>query len=284
MAAASASPPALGVTRILARSFDGRSETSLDPDLRVFVTDLVRPYGLPVREDLLTEGVGHSYAELAEGLLEEALADGVPVDLLILAFDSPDVRPGAPSSLALSRSCPGSPLAFALCDQGSAVAFSALRVAAEYQRTGACRRAVVVLAEQTALHYRPAAPVELPERHGVVVLVLDETAGAELTIRQSSAVDADMAGKVLNDEVRALAEDAAVLLDAGLAAGAGGEPVVDQGREPAVVAPPGQPFTGLWAELAGRLPDWQARGRPVLAAGLDRRLGVLSTLTLRVGP
>ncbi|MFE2722715.1 hypothetical protein [Kitasatospora sp. NPDC059327] len=284
MAAASASPPALGVTRILARSFDGRSETSLDPDLRVFVTDLVRPYGLPVREDLLTEGVGHSYAELAEALLGEALADGVPVDLLILAFDSPDVRPGAPSSLALSRSCPGAPLAFALCDQGSAVAFSALRVAAEYQRTGACRRAVVVLAEQTALHYRPATPVELPERHGVVVLVLDETAGAELTIRQSSLVAEGTAATVLNDEVRALAQDAAVLLDAGLAAGPDGESVVGRGREPVVVAPAGQPFTGLWAELAGRLPDWQARGRPVLAAGLDRRLGVLSTLTLRVGP
>ncbi|MGV9269744.1 hypothetical protein ACWDRR_34410 [Kitasatospora sp. NPDC003701] len=277
MAAAPASPPtALGITRILARSFDGRSETSLDPDLRVFVTDLVRPYGLPVREDLLAEGVGHSYAELAEGLLAEALADGVPVDLLILAFDSPDVRPGAPSSLAMSRSCPGSPLAFALCDQGSAVAFSALRVAAEYQRTGACRRAVVVLAEQTALHYRPAAPVELPERHSVVVLVLDETAGAELTIRQVSSLDDELASKEIDGEVRSLESGAAVLLDSGLA--------VEQGREAVVTAAPGRPFTGLWAELAERLPDWQAQRRPVLAVGLDRRLGVLSALSLRVGP
>ncbi|MFF1903749.1 hypothetical protein [Kitasatospora sp. NPDC058218] len=277
MAAASASPPsALGVTRILARSFDGRSETSLDPDLRVFVTDLVRPYGLPVREDLLAEGVGHSYAELAEGLLGEALADGVPVDLLILAFDSPDVRPGAPSSLALSRSCPGSPLAFALCDQGSAVAFSALRVAAEYQRTGACRRAVVVLAEQTALHYRAAAPVELPERHSVVVLVLDETAGAELTISQLSSVDGDMVAKVVRERAPALGADAAVLLDSGLA--------VDEGCDAVLTAASGRPFTGLWAELAELLPAWQAQRRPVLAVGVDARLGVLSTLTLRAGP
>lgn len=277
MAAASGSPPpALGVTRILARSFDGRSETSLDPDLRVFVTDLVRPYGLPVREDLLAEGVGHSYAELAEGLLGEALADGVPVDLLILAFDSPDVRPGAPSSLALSRSCPGSPLAFALCDQGSAVAFSALRVAAEYQRTGACRRAVVVLAEQTALHYRAAAPVELPERHSVVVLVLDETAGAEMTISQLSSVDGDMVAKVVRERAPALGADAVVLLDSGLA--------VDEGCDAVLTAASGRPFTGLWAELAERLAAWQARRRPVLAVGVDARLGVLSTLTLRAGP
>ncbi|MEV0531599.1 hypothetical protein [Kitasatospora sp. NPDC050463] len=277
MAAASAPPPpALGVTRILARSFDGRSETSLDPDLRVFVTDLVRPYGLPVREDLLAEGVGHSYAEMAEGLLGEALADGVPVDLLILAFDSPDVRPGAPSSLALSRSCPGSPLAFALCDQGSAVAFSALRVAAEYQRTGACRRAVVVLAEQTALHYRPAVPVQLPERHSVVVLVLDETAGAELTVSQIPSVGGDMVAEVVSGATPALGVGAAVLVDSGLA--------VDEGCGAALTAPSGRPFTGLWAELAERLPEWQARRRPVLAVGLDARLGVLSTLTLRGGP
>ncbi|WP_329491312.1 hypothetical protein OG618_33200 [Kitasatospora sp. NBC_01246] len=284
MAADSAPPLALGVTRILARSFDGRSETSLDPDLRVFVTDLVRPYGLPVREDLLAEGVGHSYEELAEGLLAEALADGVPVDLLILAFDSPDVRPGAPSSLALSRSCPGTPLAFALCDQGSAVAFSALRVAAEYQRTGACRRAVVVLAEQTALHYRPAAPVDLPERHSVVVLVLDETADVELTVRQFSALDGRKAAEVVGAEVGTLGADAAVLLGSGLAA----EPVpgvaAAAGLPFAGLPFTGLPFTGLWAELAERLPEWQEKGRPVLAAGFDRRLGVLSTLTLRAGP
>ncbi|MBP0449330.1 hypothetical protein J5Y04_07165 [Kitasatospora sp. RG8] len=288
-----ASAAGLVVTRAVVGYPGGRSETSLDPDLRVFVSDLVRPYGLPLREDLLAEGVGHSYEEMAEGLLREALADGRPVDLLILAFDSPDVRPGAPSSLALSRSCPGEPLAFALCDQGSAAAFSALRVAAEYHRTGACRRAVVVLAEQTALHYRAAEPVDLPERHCAVVLVCDEAAGGELMVDQIPVADVKLASKTVGEAVRDLGEGAAVLLGPGLVVDADADvrAYADVRVDPAAAgvdgaarATGGQPFTGIWSELAERLPAWRAEGRPVLAAGFDRRLGVLSTLTLRAGP
>ncbi|MEU8510439.1 hypothetical protein AB0C76_02460 [Kitasatospora sp. NPDC048722] len=246
----------LRITRARARSFDGRSELSLDPDLRVFVTDLARPYGLPVREDLLRAGAGHSYEEMAAGLLREELADDEPVDLLILAFDSPDVRPGAPSSLALSRSCPGSPLAFAVCDQGLGAAFTALRLAAEYHRTGFCRRAVVVVAEQTALHYAPGAPVRLPQRHGAVVLVCEEAPGGAMDIRQTPCTDDP------EKEVRALAGS----LDPGT--------VLVRG--PGVDGPTAQPFTGVWAELAEGLPQ----RRPVLVASFDRRLGVLNTLAL----
>ncbi|GAB7186816.1 hypothetical protein ATKI12_6647 [Kitasatospora sp. Ki12] len=275
-------PSGLRITRALARRFDGRSETSLDPDLRVFVSDLVRPHGLPLREDLLSEGVGHSYEELAAGLLGEALAEDEPVDLLILAFDTPDVRPGAPSSLALSRSVPGTPLAFAVCDQGTAAAFTALRLAADHQRTGACRRAVVVLAEQTALHYVPSAPVALPERHAVVVLVCEEAPGPGLTVRQRTGAPAPE--EAVRAEAAALGPGAEVVSDDGLAAdavsvdGPGAEAVPDDGL--AGRRPPAQPFTGLWATLAECLPRWRAEGRPVLLAGYDRRLGVLSTLTL----
>ncbi|MET8544358.1 hypothetical protein ABZW03_27505 [Kitasatospora sp. NPDC004799] len=254
-------PTGLRITRALARRFDGRSETSLDPDLRVFVSDLARPYGLPLREDLLGEGAGHSYEELAAGPLREVLAEDEPADLLVLAFDTPDVRPGAPSSLALSRSVPGSPLAFAVCDQGGAAAFTALRLAACHQRTGGCRRAVVVLAEQTALHYDPPGPVPLPDRHAVVVLVCEEAPGEGLAVRQTRG--AGSPAQTVRAE--ALASGAALLLGPGFDA-----------QEPA----PAQPFTGLWAELAEELPRWRADGRPALVAGYDRRLGVLSTLAL----
>ncbi|MFJ6618886.1 hypothetical protein ACIQOW_15080 [Kitasatospora sp. NPDC091335] len=262
-------PTGLRITRALARRFDGRSETSLDPDLRVFVSDLVRPYGLPLREDLLGEGVGHSYEELAAGLLREALAEDEPADLLILAFDTPDVRPGAPSSLALSRSVPGSPLAFAVCDQGSAVAFTALRLAADHHRTGTCRRAVVVLAEQTALHYEPAEPVALPERHAVVVLVCEAAPGAGLAVRQSRGVTSPE--EAVLAEAKELGPEAVLLLGPGFGA---------SGPSGAEEPPAAQPFTGLWAELAEHLPQWRSDGRPVMLAGYDRRLGVLSTLAL----
>ncbi|MEU9073916.1 hypothetical protein [Kitasatospora sp. NPDC048538] len=253
----------LRITRALARRFDGRSERSLDPDLRVFVSDLVRPYGLPLREDLLREGVGHSFEELADGLLREVLAPDEPVDLLILAFDTPDVRPGAPSSLALGRACPGAPLAYAVCDQGTAAAFTALRLAADHHRTGSCRRAVVVLAEQTALHYRPAGPVVLPQRHSAVVLVCEETDRPGMTVDQLPG--AESPSRTVRARAAELGPDAALVLGPGL-----------DGAE----GPAAQPFTGVWAELAEQLPAWRERRRPVLVAGLERRLGVLSTLTM----
>ncbi|MER7706752.1 hypothetical protein ABTX81_28130 [Kitasatospora sp. NPDC097605] len=267
-------PAAPALTRVLTRYADGRSERSLDPDLRVFVSDLVRPYGLALREDLLAEGVGHAYEELAAGLLAEALGPDEPADVLIQAFDSPDVRPGAPTSLALSRSCAGTPVALALCDQGTAGAFGALRAVDAYRRTGFARRAVVVLAEQTALHYEPAAPVTLPDRHCAVVLVCEPAPGEELAVRQDTGADAESAAEEVRRQAKELGEGAAVLLSAALEV-----PGLD-----AVRAPAGQPFTGVWSALAERLPAWRAERRPVLVADLDPRLGVLSTLTLRAGP
>jgi hypothetical protein len=252
----------LGLARVLSRDFDGRSEASLDPDLRVFVSDLVRPYGLALREDLLRQGVGHSYGEMGEALLREALSPDEPVDLLILAFDVPDVQPGRATAVHLSRFCPGAPLAFAVCDQGTAAAFTALRIASDYGRTGACRRAVVLVLEQTALHHRPSPAVPLPDRHRAVVLICEPTEEGEMTVRQSSGSDLgpDVGAELLRAERKALGPDAAVLDAADVA--------------------PGQPLTGVWTELAARLPAWRAEGRPVLVADLDRRLGRLSTLTL----
>lgn len=263
--------PGLRISRVLSRDFDGRSETSLDPDLRTFVSDLTRPYGVPLREDLLREGVGHSYGEMAEGLLREALPDGAePVDLLVMAFDVPDVRPGRSTSVHLSSFCPGTPLAFAICDQGSAAAFTALRIASDYLATGAARRAVVLLAEQTALHHLPPEPVRLPDRHCAVVLVCEraEEDTPSVTVRQQSGPELDPLGTV-RTEAKELGPGTAVLLSHGLAV-----------SEEAAQGRGGQPLTGVWTELAARLPVWQAEGRAVLVADLDRGLGRLSTLTL----
>ncbi|WP_051817958.1 hypothetical protein [Kitasatospora sp. NRRL B-11411] len=261
----------LRVTRAVAAGIDGRSAASLHPDLRTFTADLVRPYGLPLREDLLAEGAGHDYAEMAAGLLERALPGGEPADLLILAFSSPDVRPAAPASLRLSRHCPGQPTAFAVCDQGSATAFAALRIAAAHHRTGGCRRAVVVLAEQSALHHRPAAPVELPAEHRAVVLVCEEAPGEGMRVRQQARPDGAQALRTVREEHRALGPGAGLLLAADLASH--GSP---EDAEGTAAARPGQPFTGVWSLLADRLPG----DGPLLVADHDRRLGRLSTLTL----
>ncbi len=136
---------------------------------------------------------------------------------------------------------------------------------------------MVVLAEQTALHHLPPEPVTLPDRHCAVVLVCETLPDEELTVRQDSGAvvgTADSVAEEVRRQAKALGEEAAVLLAAGLDV-----PDLDAVRVPA-----GQPFTGLWSALADRLPGWRAERRPVLLADFDPRLGVLSTLTLRAGP
>ena len=274
--------PGLRIARVLAREFGGRSETSLDPDLRVFVTDLTRPYGIPLREDLLRQGVGHSYGEMAEGLLGEALAPDEPVDLLVLAFSAPDVRPGRSTAVHLSRFCPGAPLAFAICDQGAAAAFTALRIAADHVRTGGCGRAVVLVLEQAALHYQAAEPEPLPDRHCAVVLVCEkeeeEEGGAGVTVSQVSGIPGESGDGMLRTRVAGLDRRTALVL--GPQFGEQFGPTPREAVREAVRARAGQPITGVWAELAARLPGWRGERRPVLVADLDRRLGRISTLLI----
>jgi len=260
----------LRIANVLSREFTGRSETSLDPDLRVFVTDLTRPYGIPLREDLLRQGVGHSYGEMAEGLLREALAPDEPVDLLVLAFSAPDVRPGRSTAVHLSSFCPGSPLAFAICDQGAAAAFTALRIAADSVRGGGCGRAVVLVLEQSALHYHPAEPEPLPDRHCAVVLVCEQERETGVTVSQVSGIPGESGDGMLRTRVAGLDRRTALVIG----------PQFGPTPPEAVRARAGQPMTGVWAELAARLPGWRAERRPVLVADLDRRLGRMSTLLI----
>ena len=59
-----------------------------------------------------------------------------PVDVVILAFAVPDVRAGRTTATYRGAACPGDPLAFAVCDQGPAAAFTALRLAADLRVPG----------------------------------------------------------------------------------------------------------------------------------------------------
>jgi hypothetical protein len=169
-------------------------------------------------------------AELFSG---EVAADG-PVDLLVFAFAVPDVAPWRNTAPYLSHLCPGEPFAFAVCDQGVAAPFTALRLIREYASTGGCQRAMLVVAEQAAMPYQPAVPAATPARHAVVALLCDQSGPGRL------------------DAVR-----------------------VHVG-----VAPLGQPCTGVWWEVAGRLPEWAERR--VLLADYDPVLGHLCLAAIEV--
>ena len=88
---------------------------------------------------------------MAEELIRSVVPPDEPVDVLVLAFAVPDARPGRATASYLSHVCPGEPLAFAICDQGSAAAFTGLRLIREYARTGGCARGLLLVVEQAIL-------------------------------------------------------------------------------------------------------------------------------------
>jgi hypothetical protein len=138
-----------------------------------YLADAARPYGREVPAALFGEppspALGHSYGEMAEALIGPAVAGDEPVDLLILAFSVHDLRPGRQTAAYLSDVTPGAPMAFAVCDQGSAAAFSGLRIAREYAASAGVRRALLIVAEQAALPYDCPAPV--PAEHRAVAML-----------------------------------------------------------------------------------------------------------------
>ena len=279
---------ALYVTRTARRIFDADCEFLRSPrnraNVAIYLDDLLRPYQLPLDAGLLAAGAGQSYGEMALALIEEAV--DAPVDLLVLAFAVPDVWPGRATATYLSEVCPGKPLAFAICDQGAAAAFTGLQLIREYVGSGACRRALLLVLEQATLHY-PAGSAVVPDRHaGVALVCTGEPTGAasdsaDITIRLDSVV---IRTDVAPDQVpQLLAGQLAAGQLAGrpgrvtLVAGAG----IDPGTlpVPAQVAAPGQPYTGVWWELSARA---DAAGSLILA-DYDPALRYLCTASTYCG-
>jgi hypothetical protein len=252
------------------RAFDEPSSSAGDPALRAYIADMLRPYGLPLAaEDRIAQG--QSYGEIAGALLTQEVTAGGPVDLLVFAFAVPDVAPWRATASYLSHLCPGQPFAFAVCDQGVAAPFTALRLILEYASTGGCRRALLIVAEQAAMPYQLAAPAAAPARHAVVTLLCDQSGPGRLAeVRLRAGVAKSEAGSLLVGAIADLSagHDTTTIVGASLAAAIPSASLPGQ----VVVAPPGQPCTGVWWEVAGGLPAWAGR---VLLADYDPLLGQL---------
>ncbi|WP_442933414.1 2-hydroxy-acid oxidase [Micromonospora sp. CPCC 205554] len=295
-----------------------------DPVLRAraaeYLADLTRPYGLRVPgglSDAPPEALGQSYGEMAAELIPAVVPPDEPVDLLVLAFAVHDMLPGRATAAYLSHVCPGTPMSFALCDQGSAAAFTGLRIAREY----GCRRALLVTVEQAVLPYDAVVPV--PARHRAVAMLYAALAddgtrsgdgdgdGTGDTARHgdNGATGDDSDGEAGGPEriglgrgARATAlrqhadvgpGDVAALAAAEvreLTAGRTDVAVVlgvdlaaawpGPGGDAVTTGPAGQPSTGLWWALLDRLAADAARPRPVVAADYEPGLGYLSVVAL----
>jgi hypothetical protein len=254
----------LHIRAVARRVFDQPPAIAARPEhrahLREYLSDMVGPYGLSLEEDL----DGHSYGEMGAALIGDLVAPEAAVDLLVLAFAIPDVRPGRAVATYLSHVCPGRPLAFAICDQGSAAGFTGLRLVREYARSG-CRRALLLVLEQAGLPYDAGQPVAVPAAHTGVALLCDAAGGRArvASIRQHTGGAPDRVAGLLADEIAAAGDCL---------------PIAGDGLPGARTAAAGRPHTGVWWELADAL---GRPGRAVLAAH-DRQLGYLSVSTIDV--
>ena len=281
----------LHLVRAVRRTFAGPAEFLADPDNRArvgeYLADMARPYARQVPAALIGDppslAPGHSYGEMGEALIGAAVPEDEPVDLLILAFSIHDVRPGRQTAAYLSHVTPGAPMAFAICDQGSAAAFSGLRVAREYAASAGIRRALLIVAEQAALPYD--CPVTLPSQHrGVAMLYGDraEQAARVACVRQHPGAPASQVARLADADLAELAagqrEVALVLGDALAALWA--SPAAGRVR----VVPPGQPSTGVWWGLIDALASGADRPARVVAADYDPGLRYLCLTAIDTGP
>jgi hypothetical protein len=239
--------------------FTGEAEFLADPGNRArvaeYLADMARPYEVEVRPELS----GHSFGEMAEPLIAGLGQADDPVDLLILAFSVHDLRPGRQTAAYLSHVTPGSPMAFAICDQGPAAAFTGLRIAREYSASAEVRRALLIVVEQAALPYDCSAPV--PAQHQGVAMLYGEGQNplARVTeVCQHAGVPPDQVAELAAKELARLTAghgQATLVLGDSLAAA---RPAF--AGWPVRVAPVGQPMTGVW---------WSTLDE--LSAGLDGR-------------
>jgi 4-hydroxymandelate oxidase len=272
------------------RTFTGPAEFLADPGNRArvgtYLADMARAYGHEVPAALFCEppspALGHSYGEMAEALIGWAVPADEPVDLLVLAFSIHDLWPGRQTAAYLSHVTPGAPMAFAICDQGSAAAFSGLRIAREYAASAGIRRALLIVVEQAALPY--GCPVTVPSRHRGVAMLYGESATPQARVadvRQhpgippgevASLAAADLSEWMGQREVGLVLSDALATVWTAPAAGR------------VRVMPPGQPSTDVWWGLIDELSSDGGPPDLLVAADYDPGLRYLCLTAFDTGP
>jgi hypothetical protein len=286
-------PGDLHLVRTAGRRFDGPAAFLADPGNRArvgeYLADLATPYAREVRPSFFDEPSGQSYGEMAAELIGQVTFPEEPVDLLVLAFSIHDMWPGRQTAAYLSYVTPGTPMAFAICDQGPAAAFSGLRVVREYASSAVIRRALLIVCEQAALPYD--SPAAVPDRHQAVAMLYragpDSAAGPGGTLLDGAIVPLARVGPLRQHPgvppaaAAGLADaDLAELTcghrDVGLVVGAAlAEVWTAPDAEQIRVMPSGQPSTAVWQGLTDELTSGDDHPDLVVIADYDPALRYL---------
>ncbi|MFI5758920.1 hypothetical protein [Streptomyces sp. NPDC051569] len=203
------------------------------------------------------------------------------VDLVITVAAGPDCRHESLPGAVLAARTGNDPLAVGVSEQGAAGPFTALRIAAAQLATGACRRALVLLLEQSTLAPGPA--VVRPGRDAAVALLLGSGTGPALG-RAGITVTGPRAGGTAaprwagSATARAAEPEPVHTVLAGPGLG-------DLEAAPGVRlvrAEPGLPVTGLWMALARLLATGDLPAGQVLVTDRDPVLPYVCDVSLTI--
>lgn len=244
----------LRLTDVLRAEFDEGTCRIDDPELYQYFEDLTGSHGIPFDRELMSRG-GNTFMSMAEKLLKDTVTE--PVDLVVLAWATPDFDPRLSAPVNLTAVLPGGPLVFATSGQGPLAPFTALRLAGAYALRHSYERVLVLALDQATMPYR-THPVEAmrPDRDAAVALVLERPGALEVGYLPGVA-EHELADVVSWN----------------------GTVIVGRGVDPAMIpaenvvrAPLGYPCTGLWSTLA----DHRSDGRTILVDydPVHRDLGV----------
>lgn len=260
---------ALHVGPPVARTFGPRPQAYTER-AATCMADFLDHFGLPPGQALLAAGGGNSFSDMGTRLLRDLDPPLPAVDLLALAFHTPDLDFVKVAGCALAAQCAGRPDVFSVSGQGVGAPFTALRALAALHASGQGESGALFVFDQTTLPYPE------PDLHGGgrddggVLLPVASRPGersARLVFTDERPVDGPR-------QTRAALREAPgtplYVLGATLARHlADGEPVGE-----AVEGSARQLCTSAWAALAG-LWAGLAPGRLVVVADHDPHAGRL---------
>jgi len=250
----------LGLSKIVHRSYPNGTTPVSSDDAARHLSDLCAGYDVPYAA---SSALGNTFTSMARDLVSSLEA---PVDLVVVAHDTPDLDHRLAATTYLSEALPTSALQFTVSEGGSCTPYTALRLAGGYASRHGYQRVLVLLLDQATLPYETGIPLS---GDAGVALLLDRSCATGVSLRQVSGVSASSVPAVLADLLPADGPLSVI-------AGAGIDPGRDLPSHASVVwhAPAGAPCTSTWAGLAAHF------GPRVVLVDYEPRTGELAVCTV----
>jgi 4-hydroxymandelate oxidase len=220
-----------GLVSVARREFTEPLSQVDGPAIAGYFADLSGGFGVAYTGGASWQASGSAYPDMVAALLADLGSE--PFDVVVLAASVPDLDPWRSAATRLTDALPGSPLLFAVSDQGPAATFTAVRLAGEYANRHGFHRALVLAMDQSQLPYDTGDAVLGGDT--AIALVLERSAGT-VSLGQVNNIGLDQLADVLDD----LPSDLQVVAGNGIGELPSRFTAVDRG-------PAGFPCTGIWS-------------------------------------